>query len=113
MLKEKQGLPNKSLSIRSFDTGLSGRPWKKAKRRYSNIDNNPVLEEPDEHKTEDIEVVEDNWKSRSDEVEDQEVKFKGVEDFNLSDVDKHEKFVIDEKSVALNTSFTEINFNQN
>ena len=72
-----------------------------------------MLEVDDEHK-DDIEVVEDQRWSGSDEVEDQEVKFKGVIDaVDLSDDDKNENFQIDEKSVALNSSFDNFNFHPN
>ena len=68
----------------------------------------------DEHKSENIEIVEDPWKSRSDEVEDQEVKFKGVLDaVDLSDDEKGTNAIIDEKSVALNSSFTDLQFHPN
>lgn len=72
-----------------------------------------MLEVDDEHK-DDIEVVEDQRWSGSDEVEDQEVKFKGVIDaVDLSDDDKNENVQIDEKSVALNSSFDNFNFHPN
>lgn len=66
--------------------------------------------------TENIEIVEDPWKSWSDEVEDQEVKFKGVldaVDVDLSEDDKGTNAIIDEKSVALNSSFDNFNFHPN
>jgi hypothetical protein len=72
-----------------------------------------VEEVDDEHK-EDIEVVEDGRKSGSDIVEDQEVKFKGViEAVDLSDDEKGVHPQIDEKSVALNSSFDNFNFHPN
>ena len=72
-----------------------------------------MLEVDAEHK-DDIEVVEDQRWSGSDEVEDQEVKFKGVIDaVDLSDDDKNENVQIDEKSVALNSSFDNFNFHPN
>lgn len=43
----------------------------------------------DEHKSENIEIVEDPRKSRSDEVEDQEIKFKGV--FEAADLSEEEE----------------------
>ena len=74
------------------------------------LDQAPVPEVEDENK-DDVEVVEDNRKEGSDIVEDQEVKFKGVIDVDLSDEDKG--IVVDEKSVALNSSFGDFNFHPN
>jgi hypothetical protein len=82
---------------------------KKTKKMKTNVEN-PVEELEDEER-EDIEIVEDHRHSGSDEVEDQEVKFKGVIDaVDLSDGETDNHRDIEEKSVALNASYGDFNF---